>query len=507
MPTQDPSQLPPPPAGKSGWPWTVAPRRPTKQAPAPRITVVMPSLDQGEFLEAALRSVLLQGAPGLELIVVDGGSRDGSVDILRRYEPWLSYWTSEPDRGQAHAINKGFERATGDVVGWLNSDDLLLPKTLERIAVAFLRHDDVSVVCGFRKVIDASGAFVRNWVRDPPTAHYLRHYCCVAQETVYWRRTVLEELGPLDESFGYALDYDYWLRMLAAGYELTPLPHYLGAFREHPGSKTTNRLDLYHREMHRIYRRYDMGINEEEVQRKLGEAWFDRLALLEDLCETRAFDQAGIAAAFLRLLERPWASTAAADLYRRYRCKRPRGSGNGSRWRAVAAAVKGTLLRSPIPGAVEPRILGSTPLGRTRLTGAEAAELEPDELETDGLAVGAGWSFVETSSGQVYRWADNDAEIVITRPSGRRRGLRLELESGPSLDWKEFPLEVLDEEDRVLLRQMLAPREVLCLQLPLEEGVAFRCFRLRVPSRDQPASEQDPRVLNFRATDIALEEG
>jgi glycosyltransferase involved in cell wall biosynthesis len=189
----------------------------------------MPSLDQGEFLEAALRSVLLQDGPEVELIVVDGGSRDGSVEVLEKYDPWLSRWTSEPDRGQAHAINKGLARATGDVLGWLNSDDLLLPGALDRIATAFARRSDLSVVCGFRKVLDAGGAFVRNWVRDLPTAHYLRHYCCVAQETVYWRRQVLERLGPLDESFHYALDYDYWLRMLAAGYELTPLPAYLGA--------------------------------------------------------------------------------------------------------------------------------------------------------------------------------------------------------------------------------------------------------------------------------------
>jgi glycosyltransferase involved in cell wall biosynthesis len=464
----------------------------------------MPSLDQGEFLEAALRSVLLQDGPEVELIVVDGGSRDGSVEVLEKYDPWLSRWTSEPDRGQAHAINKGFARATGDAVGWLNSDDLLLPGALDRIAAAFVRRGDVSVVCGFRKVLDAGGAFVRNWVRDLPTAHYLRHYCCVAQETVYWRREVLERLGPLDESFHYALDYDYWLRMLAAGYELTPLPAYLGAFREHPSSKTASRLDLYHLEMHGIYRHYGMGRNEEEVQRQLGEAWFYRLALLEDLCETRAFGRAGVALAFLRLLERPRAGAAAAELYRRYRAVRPRGSGAGSRVRAAAAALAGGLLRTPVPGTVAPKVLRSSPLGRTRLTGAEAAELPAEELEPDGLAVGAGWSFVETSSGRVYRWADNDAEIVVTRPSGKRRCLRIDLESGPSLDWQPYPLEVLDEDGRVLLRRTMAPRDFLSLPLSLEAGERFRCIRLRVPSRGRPASAADSRVLNFRATHIAF---
>jgi hypothetical protein len=198
--------------------------------------------------------------------------------------------------------------------------------------------------------------------------------------------------------------------------------------------------------------------------------------------------------------------TAAAELYRRYRVFRPRGSGTGSRARAALAAMAGKLLRSPIPGTVEPRVLRSSPLGRAKLTGAEAAALASAELEVDGLAVGAGWSFVETSSGQVYRWADNDAEIVVTRPSGRRRRLRLDLESGPSLEWQAFALEVLDEDGRVLLRRTMAPSDVLRLRLPLAAGTSFRCFRLRVPSRDLPASDEDPRVLNFRATRIDFED-
>lgn len=108
--------------------------------------------------------------------MIDCGSRDESVEILERYASRLSYWVSEPDRGQAHAINKGLERSTGEILGWLNSDDRLLPGSLHRIAAAFTRRPEVSVVTGLRKVIAADGSPLRNWVRDLPTAKYLRRY-------------------------------------------------------------------------------------------------------------------------------------------------------------------------------------------------------------------------------------------------------------------------------------------------------------------------------------------
>lgn len=491
--------LPPPPAGRKGWPW-IPPRWGDRPVDGPRISVIMPSFDQGAYLEEALRSVLLQGYSQLELIVIDGASHDDSRRILERYAPFLSFWVSEPDRGQAHAINKGLARSTGEILGWLNSDDLLLPGSLRRIAAAFAEPSSPTVVTGLRKVIDDDGRPLRNWVRDLPQARYLRCYCCVAQETVYWRREVYERLGPLDESLHYALDYDYWLRMLDAGYELRLLPFYLGAFREHGASKSATQLDVYRRDLRHLYSRYGLGRNEEDVLSQLGESWCYRLALLEDLCESRAFDHAGLTLAFLRWLERPAITDRAVSWYRHYRVHRPRRTSVGPRWRAASRSLVETLRGAPIFDAHEPHLAPANPLGQPRLSGSEAAELDAADLVVDGLAVGEGWSWVEKTAALVYRWADNDAEIVVTRPSGQRRHLTLCFESGPSLDWHPFAVEVLDQDDRQVWRGKVAEKETVTLELPMASGAAYQVFRLRVPKTDQPASAEDPRVLSFRLT-------
>ena len=146
------SDLPPPPAGKSGWPWTEAspsfPPRMPNGGEWPKISIITPSFNQAIYLEETIRSVLLQGYPNLEFFIIDGGSNDGSVDIIRKYEPWLAGWVSEKDSGQSEAINKGFSRCTGEIFNWLCSDDLLTPGALAVVAAGFAEDKNCDVLAG-----------------------------------------------------------------------------------------------------------------------------------------------------------------------------------------------------------------------------------------------------------------------------------------------------------------------------------------------------------------------
>ena len=179
------SELPPPPAGRSGWPFDCAQDKPwTEETPQlpdtmpdpsttlpsaslragrasgkpwPRISIVTPSYNQGQFIEETIRSVLLQGYPNLEYIIIDGGSTDNSVEIIKKYSPWLTYWVSERDRGQSHAINKGFEHASGDILGWLNSDDMLAMGSLRRVAEISV-ETGCDVLSGACAMIDENAA-------------------------------------------------------------------------------------------------------------------------------------------------------------------------------------------------------------------------------------------------------------------------------------------------------------------------------------------------------------
>jgi glycosyltransferase involved in cell wall biosynthesis len=235
----------------------------------PKISIITPSFNQGRYLEATIRSVLDQNYPNLEYIVMDGGSTDESVAILKRYEGQLAFWQSAPDGGQADAINRGFARSTGDIMAWLNSDDILLPGALARVAKAFA-NPTTNVITGMRKIVTPEGAISRNWYPELPVPVILQHICVVAQETTFWRRQVYEKIGPLDAGFHFALDYEYWQRMLANGYRFTFLPHFLAGFRKHPEAKTAKQKDVMARELPIIFQRY-LGhpYSEKEAQKAM----------------------------------------------------------------------------------------------------------------------------------------------------------------------------------------------------------------------------------------------
>jgi glycosyltransferase involved in cell wall biosynthesis len=213
-------------------------------SPTPRISIVTPSLNQAPFLEFTLRSVIEQNYPDIEYIVQDGGSSDGSVEILKRYERLLTRWESLQDGGQAHAINLGFAHATGEIMAWLNSDDLLLPGTLNYVADYFNQHPDVDVIYGHRILIDEMGREIGRWILPPHDEEVIRWADYVPQETLFWRRRLWKVIGEaVDEEFEFAMDWDLILRFQEARAKFVRLPRFLGAFRVWPDQKTQNSMD------------------------------------------------------------------------------------------------------------------------------------------------------------------------------------------------------------------------------------------------------------------------
>jgi glycosyltransferase involved in cell wall biosynthesis len=223
----------------------------------PVISLVTPSFNQGKFLWRAIQSVLKQHYPLLEYVVEDGGSTDDSVAILREFTAALTAWQSSADSGQAEALNRGFRRTSGEVMAYLNSDDMLLPGALSYVGRYFAEHPDVDVVYGHRLVVDESDAEVGRWVLPPHSNSVFLWNNYVPQETLFWRRRIWEAAGgAFDESLHYALDWDLLLRFQSAGAQFVRLPRFLGAFRVHASQKSSARLaDLGFPEMNAVRRR------------------------------------------------------------------------------------------------------------------------------------------------------------------------------------------------------------------------------------------------------------
>jgi glycosyltransferase involved in cell wall biosynthesis len=178
----------------------------------PRITVVTPSLNQGEFIRQTVDSVVSQGYPELDYWIIDGGSSDGTLSILQSYQNALRY-ISEPDAGQAAAVNKGLHRATGDVIGWLNSDDMYLPGALETVGIFFRDHPDTAVLYGDAYYCDDSGKILEPYPTRDFDWESFSSECYVCQPSVFFRRRVLEDVGVLDPALHFSMDYDFWIRV------------------------------------------------------------------------------------------------------------------------------------------------------------------------------------------------------------------------------------------------------------------------------------------------------
>ena len=184
----------------------------------PKISVIIPSFNQAQFIGETLKSVIAQNYPALELIVIDGGSEDGSADVIRQHEKHIAYWVSESDNGQTDALIKGFNRSTGEIQCWLNSDDQLLPGTLHQVAEYFEKHTDVDVVFGDTIWINVAGEEIRRQ-REIPFNRFIWMftYNYMPGMSTFWRRSIYEAIGGLDPQFNLVMDADLWIRMSYAG--------------------------------------------------------------------------------------------------------------------------------------------------------------------------------------------------------------------------------------------------------------------------------------------------
>jgi len=220
-----------------------------------KVSIVTPSYNQARFLEATMLSVLQQDYPHVEYIVVDGGSTDGSVAIIEKYADRLAWWVSEPDRGQTEAINKGFARATGDILAWLNSDDTYAPGAISAAADFLKDHAEVGLVYGDANFIDAHGNVVGKFNAQQTSLKRLqRGGVYIPQQAAFWRANLWKQVGPLDPSFYFAMDYDLWVR-LARVTEIRYLPQLWANFRLHGEAKTIAADERCWPEMLRVHRR------------------------------------------------------------------------------------------------------------------------------------------------------------------------------------------------------------------------------------------------------------
>ncbi|MFC1580655.1 glycosyltransferase family 2 protein [Thermodesulfobacteriota bacterium] len=238
------TELPPPPSGKCGWPWTEGSPQLRAVMPNgsawPKISIITPSLNQGQFIEETIRSVLLQGYPNLEYSIIDGGSTDGSVDLIKKYKQWLSYWVSEQDRGQSHAINKGIKRSTGDIVAWLNSDDIYEPSCFSIVSEEMFSKNLLkdTILFGDCNFISRSGEYL---FKNPDEVfsrrkliEYWRGYY-IPQPSVFIPGHIFRD-NLLNEDINYVMDWDLWLR-LSQNYKYHHLNTSLSNFRVHNASK------------------------------------------------------------------------------------------------------------------------------------------------------------------------------------------------------------------------------------------------------------------------------
>lgn len=226
----------------------------------PTISVVTPSFNQGDFVEWTVRSVFEQRYPKLEYIFMDGGSTDDTLKRVAPYRNRFSHFESGPDDGQSAAIAKGFSLATGELMAYLNSDDVLLPGTLNFVADYFHRHPEVDFLYGHRCYINEANQVTGHWILPRHSNFLMRRWDLIPQESCFWRRRLFEQKGNIDPSFCFAMDYDLFVRYMSIG-KFKRVNRFLAAFRVHHRAKTTTQLNtIGSTEIERVRRSYNLWL-------------------------------------------------------------------------------------------------------------------------------------------------------------------------------------------------------------------------------------------------------
>lgn len=234
--------LPMPPDGKIGWPWTEDSlsqcNNQNKFLPnPPLLSIIIPSYNQGAFIEETIRSILLQNYPNLELIIMDGGSSDQSPEIIKKYEKFITYWQSESDNGQSDAIRKGFNIAHGSIMAWLNSDDYYQPGAV-LTAVYQMKMSNASMVYGDYNIVNSESVQIQLLKASEYSLKRLAHTNIIPQPSSFFDKEIYSRVGGLDDSLHYVMDYDLWLKIAFDHSSITHIPFILSNFRFHTGSKT-----------------------------------------------------------------------------------------------------------------------------------------------------------------------------------------------------------------------------------------------------------------------------
>jgi glycosyltransferase involved in cell wall biosynthesis len=250
--------LPLPPTDKTDWPWTeesnLLPERMPNGLEWPRISIVTPSYNQGQFIEETIRSVLLQGYPNLEYIIIDGGSTDYTIDILQKYDSFLSYWVSEPDSGQSNAINKGLQKVTGQLIGWQNSDDYYGKNAFAAAAIAFSEDSDAGVIYGNVNQVYADSSF-----------EYRRKVCqfsledmlpgqCVYNQSMFFNKKIFDDGISINESREYLMDFDLFWNIALNNYRFIYVEELFGNLRNHGLTKTSTISHVMTSDFFQIYK-------------------------------------------------------------------------------------------------------------------------------------------------------------------------------------------------------------------------------------------------------------